>query len=98
MVRFFAEELEPGGADDAFLKPGEAEIKPVKRLPGLVCRECNRLNPRTPAGYLPTRTRCERCQRRKENGAWRGRDPEKARELWREAKNAYRRRHRGTAS
>lgn len=95
VIEFWAQDLQPGGAEESFLAPGEIEIQPVPGFPGLVCGKCGRLNPRTPAGYLPKRKVCEQCQKAKEHAAWKARDPERAKMLWRNATNARRRRLRG---
>jgi hypothetical protein len=91
VVDFLCGQLTPGGAEGAFLEPEEVGIAYTPALAGLVCRACDGLIPRTKSGRVPRRTRCESCQKAKEYAAWKARDPDKARALWRKSKSTDRR-------
>lgn len=95
VFRFWAEEVKPGYPAGSFLRPDEVTVEFAPGLEKLVCRECNRLMPLTPAGRFSKRARCEKCQAVKEHAAWKTRNPEKARELWKKATDKYRSRLRG---
>jgi hypothetical protein len=77
--------LDDYGADDLFIRDGDEEIVPVNTWPELTCERCGLLNGRTQKGRLPRRALCGRCKKAKENAAWKEKDRERAKRLWRAA-------------
>ncbi len=96
VLRFWAEDVKPGGTLGAFLGPDEVDYASARGMLGQ-CDECYRPIARPPSGRMPKRDRCERCRKAREYDAWKHKNPDKARELWRKATTAYRRRLKGEA-